>query len=59
VIRPLPGKPGVLAATGHGMLGLTLAPGTATEVTWQATTGSVSGNARPLSIERLAGARFS
>jgi D-amino-acid dehydrogenase len=53
VIGPVPGKPGVLAATGHGMLGLTLAPGTAAEITRQATTGQVSDNARQFSIERL------
>lgn len=35
IIGELPGCPGVIAATGHGMLGLTLAPGTAAEILHQ------------------------
>lgn len=32
LIGPIPGQPGLYVATGHGMLGLTLAPGTARHV---------------------------
>jgi len=53
VIGPVPGKDGVLVATGHGMLGLTLAPGTAAEITRLATTGRGSDGARTFSLDRL------
>jgi hypothetical protein len=59
MIGHVPGKPGVLSATGKDMLGLTLAPGNSAETTRQATTRSVPGNARPFSLERLARAWFS
>lgn len=54
VIGLVPGQPGVFVATGHGMLGLTLAPGTAAEITRQVTTGQASASATAFSVERLA-----
>jgi D-amino-acid dehydrogenase len=42
LLGELPGRRGVVFATGHGMLGLTLAPGTAAEVVRQITTGEPS-----------------
>jgi len=54
IIGELPGVRGVLAATGHGMLGLTLAPGTAAEVAHQVTTGGPSPVATPFAPDRFA-----
>ena len=53
IIGELPGRPGVIAATGHGMLGLTLAPGTAAEVLHQVRTGAPSAVGQPFAVGRF------
>ena len=57
LIGELPGRRGVIAATGHGMLGLTLAPGTAAEVVHQVTTGAPSDIGTPFALTRFSGLR--
>lgn len=57
LIGEVPGRPGLLAATGHGMLGLTLAPGTAAEVVHQLCTGEVSESGARFALDRFTGAR--
>lgn len=53
VIGPVPGADGVFAATGHGMLGLTLAPGTARELAPLVTRGQDSAALRPFAPGRF------
>jgi D-amino-acid dehydrogenase len=53
LIGELPGRRGLIAATGHGMLGLTLAPGTAAEVRHQVTTGAPSDIGAPFALTRF------
>lgn len=52
LVGDVPGRQGVYAATGHGMLGLTLAPGTAREITHQVTTGSPTDRGRAFALTR-------
>ena len=56
LIGEVPGRPGVLAATGHGMLGLTLAPGTSAEVVHQLSTGEASESGARFALDRFTGA---
>lgn len=53
IIGELPGRPGVIAATGHGMLGLTLPPGTAAEVVHQIRNGAASAVGEPFAVGRF------
>lgn len=53
IIGELPGRPGVVVATGHGMLGLTLAPGTAAEVLHQVYNGAPTAVGSPFAVERF------
>jgi D-amino-acid dehydrogenase len=53
LIGELPGRPGVLVAAGHGMLGLTLAPGTAAEVAHQVRTGAPSALGELFAVGRV------
>lgn len=55
LIGELPGRRGILAATGHGMLGLTLAPGTAAEIAHQVSTGEPTTAGRAFSPSRYLG----
>jgi D-amino-acid dehydrogenase len=57
VIGELPGRPGVYAATGHGMLGLTLAPGTAAEILHQVTAGGPTEIGTAFAVDRFGQAR--
>jgi D-amino-acid dehydrogenase len=57
VIGALPGHSGVYAATGHGMLGLTLAPGTAAEIHHQIATGAPTEIGAAFAVDRFAQAR--
>ena len=58
VIGPLPGRDNVLAASGHGMLGVTLAPVTAEVVAAQVEGGQrasgIAATARPFAPQRFA-----
>jgi D-amino-acid dehydrogenase len=54
VIGELPGHRGVFAATGHGMLGLTLAPGTAAEIQHQIATGEPTEIGAAFAVDRFA-----
>ena len=53
VIGPIPGHDGVYAATGHGRMGITLAPGTAEAIRALALEDRVPDEIRPFAIERL------
>ena len=53
LIGEVPGSPGVLAATGHGMLGLTLAPGTAAEIAHQVAHGTPTEAGRAFAVGRF------
>ncbi|MFI7067938.1 NAD(P)/FAD-dependent oxidoreductase [Kribbella sp. NPDC050124] len=53
LIGPVPGHPGLYVATGHGMLGLTLAPGTAHHVV-----PLVLSDERPLELKPFAPERY-
>ncbi|MFP3989647.1 FAD-dependent oxidoreductase [Streptomyces sp. E11-3] len=61
VIGPLPGKENVLVASGHGMLGVTLAPVTADIISANVRGGGqgtdTAGTARPFSPQRFAARR--
>ena len=52
LIGPVPGHDGLYVATGHGMLGLTLAPGTARHVVPLVLDGSRPSELRPFAVER-------
>jgi D-amino-acid dehydrogenase len=58
VIGPLPGRDNVLVASGHGMLGVTLAPATAEVVAAQVEGGQrasgIAATARPFAPQRFA-----
>lgn len=54
IIGPLPGVEGVLVATGHGMLGLTLGPATATLIANYALAGTVDPRWKAFSPARFA-----
>lgn len=56
LIGEVPGRPGLFVATGHGMLGLTLAPGTSAEVVHQLSTGEASESGARFALDRFAGA---
>ena len=53
IIGPIPGHEGVYAATGHGRMGITLAPGTAEAIRTLALEDRVPDEIRPFAIERL------
>ena len=53
IIGPIPGRDGLIAATGHGRLGITLAPSTGEAVREIALEGIVPPEARPFGVERL------
>jgi D-amino-acid dehydrogenase len=53
LIGQVTGKPGVLVATGHGMLGLTLAPVPQPRSPGRRRPGAFSGNALLFSVKRL------
>ncbi|MBA2615093.1 MAG: FAD-dependent oxidoreductase [Actinobacteria bacterium] len=53
IIGGVPGHPGLVAATGHGRLGITLAPGTGEAVRSIVLDGRVSVEVRPFGIERF------
>ncbi|WP_046469621.1 NAD(P)/FAD-dependent oxidoreductase [Allosalinactinospora lopnorensis] len=53
LIGRVPGAPGVFAATGHGMLGLTLAPGTASALAPLVVRGTESEVLRPFALDRF------
>lgn len=53
IIGPVPGHDGLVAATGHGRLGITLAPATGEAVRQIVVDGVVPPEARPFGIERL------
>ena len=53
VVGELPGHPGVFAATGHGMLGLTLAPGTAAEIEHQIASGAPTEIGAAFAVDRF------
>lgn len=53
VIGEMPSRQGLFVAAGHGMLGLTLAPGTAAEITSQVVRGTVSPQARAFDPARF------
>lgn len=55
LVGQLPGHRGVFAATGHGMLGLTLAPGTAIEIAHQIATDSPSDVGAAFAVDRFPG----
>jgi len=57
IVGELPGHRGVFAATGHGMLGLTLAPGTAAEIQHQIATGEPTEVGVAFGVGRFAQAR--
>jgi D-amino-acid dehydrogenase len=57
LIGPVPGSDGVFAATGHGMLGLTLAPGTADEIRRLVLHGSGSEVGAAFRLDRYLGGR--
>ncbi|WP_188193373.1 NAD(P)/FAD-dependent oxidoreductase [Nonomuraea sp. SYSU D8015] len=57
LIGPVPGREGVYAATGHGMLGLTLAPGTAEHLAPLVLGGPVPPVLEPFSLTRRSAAR--
>jgi D-amino-acid dehydrogenase len=57
VVGELPGHRGVFAATGHGMLGLTLAPGTVAEIQHQIATGEPTEIGAAFGVGRFAQAR--
>jgi glycine/D-amino acid oxidase-like deaminating enzyme len=52
LIGPVPGNDGVFAATGHGTLGLTLAPGTAEHLTPLVLGGRSARLLEPFSLTR-------
>jgi D-amino-acid dehydrogenase len=54
IVGPLPDVEGVLVATGHGMLGLTLGPATATLIAEYAMGETVDARWRAFSPERFA-----
>ncbi len=53
IIGPVPGQDGLVVATGHGRLGITLAPATGEAVREILLSGVVPPEARPFGIERL------
>ncbi|MEV5538886.1 FAD-dependent oxidoreductase [Saccharopolyspora shandongensis] len=53
IIGPVPGADGVFAASGHGMLGLTLAPATAQALATLITTGSAPVDLAPFEVGRF------
>jgi D-amino-acid dehydrogenase len=55
VIGPVPGSDGVFTATGHGALGLTLAPATAAALVPQVLHGVAAPELAPFAVERFAG----
>ncbi|MEV0289752.1 FAD-dependent oxidoreductase [Kribbella sp. NPDC050820] len=52
LIGPVPGHPGLYVATGHGMLGLTLAPGTARHVVPLILSDERAPELKPFALER-------
>jgi D-amino-acid dehydrogenase len=54
VIGPVPGCDGVFAATGHGTLGLTLAPATAAALVPPVLHGAPAPALTPFAVERVA-----
>ena len=57
IIGPVPGHEGLVAATGHGRLGITLAPATADAVTTLVVDGQLPSEVEPFRLERLLGRR--
>ena len=55
IVGPVPGSPGLVAATGHGRLGITLAPATGEAVRRIVLDGVVPAEARPFGIDRFLG----
>ena len=53
VVGELPGHRGVFVATGHGMLGLTLAPGTAAEIEHQIVSGAPTEIGAAFAVDRF------
>ncbi|HEX2110655.1 MAG TPA: FAD-dependent oxidoreductase [Gaiellaceae bacterium] len=53
IIGPVPGHEGLYAATGHGRLGITLAPATAAAIRAMILEGRIPNEARPFAIDRL------
>jgi D-amino-acid dehydrogenase len=53
IVGPVPGHPGLVAATGHGRMGITLAPSTGEVVRTIALENRVPAEARPFGIERF------
>jgi D-amino-acid dehydrogenase len=53
IIGPVPGNDGLYAATGHGRLGITLAPATAAAVRTMILEGRIPHETRPFAIDRL------
>ena len=53
IIGPVPGHDGLYAATGHGRLGITLAPATGEAVKSLVLDGRVPDEVRPFGVERL------
>lgn len=53
IVGPVPGHPGLVAATGHGRLGITLAPATAEAVRSIVLDGATPLEVRPFRVERL------
>jgi len=55
IIGGVPGHQGLVAATGHGRMGITLAPGTGEAVRSIVLDGRTPAGARPFALERLLG----
>jgi D-amino-acid dehydrogenase len=53
IIGPVPGNDGLYAATGHGRMGITLAPATAAAVRTMILEGRIPDEVRPFTIDRL------
>jgi D-amino-acid dehydrogenase len=53
IVGAVPGQPGLVAATGHGRLGITLAPATGEAVRAIVLDGHTPAEARPFGVERL------
>lgn len=53
IIGPVPGQDGLFLATGHGMVGLTLAPATAALVAPMVLEGTVAPELEPFSVQRF------
>ncbi|MBD0291263.1 MAG: FAD-dependent oxidoreductase [Thermoleophilia bacterium] len=53
IVGPVPGHQGLFAATGHGRLGITLAPATGEAVRHLVLEGETPAEVRPFTVERL------